>query len=106
MKENCSDTRLADGARLAHLAWLASKDFRVSLRSADHAVFLEKNGFGGDLDFAAEIGVTHVVPELHDMPGGTRAMSCRAEDRGKTLARPGPPPGLEGMYGNTIGDNK
>ena len=106
LKENCSDTRLADGARLAHLAWLASKDFRVSLRSADHAVFLEKNGFGGDLDFAAEIGVTHVVPELHDMPGGTRAMSCRAEDRGKTLALPGPPPGLEGMYGNTIGDNK
>ena len=70
LTERFSDIRLADSARLAHLAWLSSKDFKMSLMSADHAIFLDKIGYGDDIAFAGEIDVTHVVPELHELPYG------------------------------------
>ena len=64
------DTHLADSARLAHLTWLESKDCKSSLRSADHAVFLEKIGYGDDVAFAGEIDAVRVVPELYELPEG------------------------------------
>ncbi|MDR1979641.1 MAG: 2-phosphosulfolactate phosphatase [Synergistaceae bacterium] len=67
LTEHFPDTRLADGARLAHLAWRGSKDFKSSLKTADHAIFLEKVGYGGDVAFAAEIDAVRVVPELHEL---------------------------------------
>ena len=70
LKEHFPDVSLADGAKLAYSAWLSARDFGASLRTADHAVFLEKIGFGGDISFAAEIDVTRVVPELHELREG------------------------------------
>jgi 2-phosphosulfolactate phosphatase len=70
LMEHFPDTRLADSARLAHLTWLGSKDFEASLKSADHAIFLEKIGYGEDIVFAAEIDATRSVPELHELPDG------------------------------------
>jgi 2-phosphosulfolactate phosphatase len=64
------DTRLNDGARLARLALKESKDFKSSLRTADHAIFLENIGYGEDVAFAAEIDVTRVVPELFELSEG------------------------------------
>jgi 2-phosphosulfolactate phosphatase len=70
LMEHFPDTRLADGARLAHLAWRGSKDFKSSLKTADHAVFLEKVGYGEDIAFAAEIDAVRVVPELFELSDG------------------------------------
>jgi hypothetical protein len=70
LAEHFPDIRLADSARLAHLTWTNSKDFKSSLMSADHAVFLEKIGFGDDVTYAGEIDVTRIVPELHEIPEG------------------------------------
>ena len=70
LTEHFPEVRLADSARLAHLAWLASKDFATSLKTADHAIFLSKIGYGSDIDFAAEIDVAQLVPELFEFPNG------------------------------------
>jgi 2-phosphosulfolactate phosphatase len=70
LKERFPDARLADGSRLALLAWSESEDLRSSLKVADHAVFLEEIGFGDDIAFAAEINAVRVVPELHALPDG------------------------------------
>ncbi len=64
------DLRLADSARLAFLAWESSSDFRSSLAGADHAVFLEKIGFGNDILFSSEINVANSVPVLNEEPDG------------------------------------
>jgi hypothetical protein len=66
--EHFPDARLADSARLAHLASKSSKDFKASLETADHAVFLEKIGYGKDVAFAAEVDAVRVVPELFERP--------------------------------------
>ncbi|MDR1623238.1 MAG: 2-phosphosulfolactate phosphatase [Synergistaceae bacterium] len=78
LMEHFPDTRLADGARLAHLAWRGSKDFKASLRTADHAVFLEKIGYGGDVAFAAEVDAVRVVPELFELPDEKDEKKVRA----------------------------
>lgn len=70
------DIHLADSARLACLTWRSSGDFRSSLRSADHAVFLDRIGFGNDISAAAEIDVARVVPELHEIPDGGGMLPC------------------------------
>jgi 2-phosphosulfolactate phosphatase len=70
LKEHFPDARLADSSRLALLAWSEPKDFKSSLKAADHAVFLEKIGYGDDIAFAAEIDAVRVVPELHELPDG------------------------------------
>ncbi|RRD64699.1 2-phosphosulfolactate phosphatase [Fretibacterium sp. OH1220_COT-178] len=71
--------RLADGARLALLAWQSSSDLHASLESADHAVFLNKIGYGADIAFACRQDATDVVPELHELPDedGMRAVLRR-----------------------------
>ncbi|MDR2178812.1 MAG: 2-phosphosulfolactate phosphatase [Synergistaceae bacterium] len=68
--ERFPDIRLTDGARLAYLAWKGNRDFTASLKTAEHAIFLEKIGYGKDVAFAAEIDVTRVVPELFELPAG------------------------------------
>jgi len=70
------DISLTDGARLALLVWRGGEDFKQSLKSAEHAVFLEKIGYGDDVSFAGEINVTRVVPELYGIPDedGVRAV--------------------------------
>jgi phosphosulfolactate phosphohydrolase-like enzyme len=70
LTENFPDARLADSARLALLAWKNAKNFVSSLRTADHAVFLDKIGFGRDVVFAAEVDAARTVPELHELPDG------------------------------------
>ena len=64
------DLRLADSARLALLTWNASHDLQTSLASADHAVFLNRIGYGADIAFACQQDATDVVPELHEIPEG------------------------------------
>ncbi|MDR2529162.1 MAG: 2-phosphosulfolactate phosphatase [Synergistaceae bacterium] len=103
LKEYFPEIRLTDGARLAHLTWLTSKDFKSSLRSADHAVFLEKIGYGGDLDFAAEIGVTHVVPELRETSSDSPRVVLRRAESG---AKPLPTSWSYEKHENMIGDSK
>ncbi|MDR1377507.1 MAG: 2-phosphosulfolactate phosphatase [Synergistaceae bacterium] len=70
LKEHFPDIRLADSSRLALLAWSEPKNFKSSLKTADHAIFLEKIGYGDDIAFAAEIDAVRVVPELHELPSG------------------------------------
>lgn len=76
LTENFSDAHLADSARLALLTRQASGDFLASLRRADHAIFLEKIGYGDDVAFAGELDVAMTVPELHEIPDseGMRAV--------------------------------
>jgi 2-phosphosulfolactate phosphatase len=86
--------RLADSARLALLAWRNAKNFLSSLRGADHAVFLEKIGFGRDIVFAAETDADRAVPELHEIPDGEemRAVLREGLPAGAPLVLQGPPP--------------
>jgi len=70
LTERFPGIHLADSGRLALLAWKDSKDFKSSLRTANHAIFLEKIGYGDDVAFAGEINVTRVVPELYELPEG------------------------------------
>jgi len=83
LSEQFPDVHLADSARLALLAWAGAKDFKSSLASADHAIFLEKIGFGDDVAFAGEIDAARVVPELYELPDGDgmRAVLKLAADK-------------------------
>ena len=63
--------RLADSARLALLTWQSSRnDLRASLSGADHAVFLDRVGYGADIAFACIPDASEAVPELHESPDG------------------------------------
>jgi len=64
--------RLADSARLALLTWQSSRDLHASLSGADHAVFLDRVGYGADIAFACIPNATEAVPELHETPDGDR----------------------------------
>ena len=77
------DILLADGARLSLLAWRSSGNFLQSMRSADHAVFLDHIGYGEDIVFACEQDAASVVPVLHEEPNGEDGM--RAVLRSVTL---------------------
>ncbi|MDR3264542.1 MAG: 2-phosphosulfolactate phosphatase [Synergistaceae bacterium] len=79
LTEHFPDIHLADSARLALLAWQGTKDFGASLKTADHAVFLDKIGFGDDIAYAAEVDVAHTVPELHELPEGDGMIACLRE---------------------------
>ncbi|MDR2175697.1 MAG: 2-phosphosulfolactate phosphatase [Synergistaceae bacterium] len=70
LTEYFPDVRLADSARLALLTWRNAKNLLSSLRTADHAVFLDKIGFGRDIVFAAETDAARSVPELHELSDG------------------------------------
>lgn len=70
LQRRCPDLRLADSARLALLTWQTSHDLQASLASADHAVFLNRIGYGADIAFACQPDATDVVPELHELPEG------------------------------------
>ena len=112
LMEHFPDTRLADGARLAHLAWRGSRDFKASLKTADHAIFLEKIGYGGDVSFAAEIDAVRVVPELFEIPDGKEMravlrLGAPAETPSVLDDRPLPvPAGLEEETAVLIGPQK
>ncbi|MDR1740599.1 MAG: 2-phosphosulfolactate phosphatase [Synergistaceae bacterium] len=73
--------RLSDGAKLARLAYVKGGDFASSLASAEHAVFLEKIGFGGDVHFAAKVDAVRIVPELHELPDGDGMRAVLRENR-------------------------
>ncbi|GHS86994.1 hypothetical protein AGMMS49957_06090 [Synergistales bacterium] len=85
LKEHFPETRYSDSARLALLTWqsasenakpgvessrLESSHFEHSVRTADHAVFLNKIGFYDDIAFASRVDSTDIVPELHEQPEG------------------------------------
>lgn len=76
------DLRLADSARLALLTWQSSRDLQASLAGADHAVFLNRIGYGADVAFACAPDAADVVPELHELPDGDgmRAVLRRAPE--------------------------
>ncbi|MCR4817518.1 MAG: 2-phosphosulfolactate phosphatase [Fretibacterium sp.] len=62
---------LADSARLALLAWQSSQGHLLeSMRTADHAVFLDRIGYGEDIDFSCEQNVASIVPLLYEEPEG------------------------------------
>lgn len=90
------DVVLADSARLALLAWRSSPDILPSMETADHAVFLDKIGYGPDVAFACERDATTVVPVLHEEPegDGMRAVlrAVRLPARPRTAPRPSPEP--------------
>jgi 2-phosphosulfolactate phosphatase len=78
-REYFPEARVTDGVRFAAargsaasfaLVRLEAAHFEASLRTADHATFLEKIGFGADIAFAAEVDVVESVPELHEIPDG------------------------------------
>lgn len=76
LRERYPNVILADGARLALLAWNSSPDLLQSMRTADHAVFLERIGYGADIAFACERNAASVVPVLREEPAsdGMRAV--------------------------------
>ncbi|MDR1873407.1 MAG: 2-phosphosulfolactate phosphatase [Synergistaceae bacterium] len=80
LAERFSGMHLADGARLALLAYQGARDFRASLETADHALFLKQIGFEDDIACAAEIDVAQSVPGLHEIPGEDGPMACLRED--------------------------
>lgn len=79
LAEFSPEVHLADSARLALLTWQSSRDFLTSLKSADHAVFLGRIGFGEDIVFASETDVAHTVPELREVPDGEGLLPCLKE---------------------------
>lgn len=79
LTEHFPDTHLSDSARLSLIAWQTCGDFKRSLRTADHAVFLEKIGYGEDITFAGEIGTAFSVPELHELPDGSGMLAVLRE---------------------------
>ncbi|MCL2010991.1 MAG: 2-phosphosulfolactate phosphatase, partial [Synergistaceae bacterium] len=100
LMEHFPDIRLADSARLARMAWMGSKDFKSSLMSADHAVFLDKIGYGDDVAFAGEIDVTRAVPELREISEGdgmrvVLKLAAQVESRFPSNRRLPAPPGAE-----------
>ncbi len=79
LMEHLPNTHLADSARLAYLTWRESRDFCASLKTADHAIFLDKIGYGGDIDFAGEIDTARTVPMLHELPDGDGMLAVLRE---------------------------
>jgi 2-phosphosulfolactate phosphatase len=73
---------LSDGARLAYLTWAGWENFEASLRTADHAVFLEGIGLGADVAFAAKIDATDVVPQVKKSGGRVFLRSGGAQQPG------------------------
>ena len=85
------DLLLADSARLALLTWRTSGDKLLSsVQTADHAVFLNKIGYGPDVAFACEVDAASVAPMLHEEPqeGEMRAVLRNAG----SVPRPAPEP--------------
>ncbi|MBR1672623.1 MAG: 2-phosphosulfolactate phosphatase [Fretibacterium sp.] len=71
LKARHPEVLLADSARLALLAWRSSSGGLLeSMRTADHAIFLDRIGYGADIDFACEQDAAFVVPMLHEEPEG------------------------------------
>ncbi|MDR3230379.1 MAG: 2-phosphosulfolactate phosphatase [Synergistaceae bacterium] len=87
LTEHFPNIHLADSARLSLLAWQRTRDFGASLKTADHAVFLEKIGFGDDIAYAAEVDVARTVPELHELPEGSGMIACLREGLSNAPAR-------------------
>ena len=96
LKRDHPEVLLADSARLALLTWQSSQGRLLeSMRTADHAVFLDRIGYGPDIDFACEQDAASVVPLLHEEPEGNgmravlRAVLGNAKPRAQKPA-PGP----------------
>lgn len=70
LRERHPSLRMADSARLALLAWRASPNLKASMSEADHAVFLNRIGYGPDVGFACETDAAPVVPRLFEKPLG------------------------------------
>ncbi|GHS92770.1 hypothetical protein AGMMS50276_01420 [Synergistales bacterium] len=104
LKDYFPETRCSDSARLALLAWrgasenalpgnasvsvasVESSRFEYSVRTADHAVFLKKIGFGDDIAFASRVDATDVVPELHEQPEGDGMRAVMRPSHGEAHA--------------------
>ena len=97
LKKEHPEVLLADSARLALLTWQSSRGRLLeSMRTADHAVFLDRIGYGPDIDFACEQDAASVVPLLHEEPegDGMRAVLRAVPGNAKPRA-PKPAPGPE-----------
>lgn len=89
------DLLLADSARLALLTWRTSGGKLLSsVQTADHAVFLNKIGYGPDVSFACEVDAASVAPVLHEEPqeGEMRAVLRNARDVPRPAPELSPPP--------------
>lgn len=63
--ERKQETRLTDGARIAHSVWRSyGKDMREALRDASHTYLLSELGFDDDIHLACQFGATAFVPKL------------------------------------------
>lgn len=83
---------LADSARLALLAWQGSGDIESSMRSSDHAVFLDRIGYGADIAFACQQDAASLVPVLHEEPEGDGMRAVLRAVPGAPRPRPGRAP--------------
>ncbi|MCR5346558.1 MAG: 2-phosphosulfolactate phosphatase [Fretibacterium sp.] len=89
LRESHPEVLLADSARLALLTLQSSQGrLSESMRSADHAVFLERIGYGPDVDFACEQDAASVVPLLHEEPEGNGMRAILHAVPGNTRPRP------------------
>ena len=97
LRRDHPEVLLADSARLALLTWQSAQGHLTeSMRTADHAVFLDRIGYGPDIDFACERDAASVVPLLHEEPeeDGMRAV-LRAVQGSARPRPPRPAPGPE-----------
>ena len=67
LKDICGNNlAMADCARLAFELWQNHKhEFLDSVMTAEHAKFLDGLGFGRDIKFACQVGVSDAVPVLY-----------------------------------------
>ncbi|MBQ8693794.1 MAG: 2-phosphosulfolactate phosphatase, partial [Synergistaceae bacterium] len=67
LKDICGDNlAMADCARLAFELWQNHKhEFLDSVMTAEHAKLLDGLGFGRDIKFACQVGVSDAVPVLY-----------------------------------------
>ena len=100
LKKRAPGLLLADSARLALLSWQTCGGLHASMATADHAVFLDKIGYGPDIAFACQQDAASVAPVLHEEPEGDGMRAVLRNAAGsvrptpsalETLAPPPPP---------------
>ena len=107
LQERYPDIVLADGARLALLAWRSSANLLQSMRTADHAVFLDRIGYGADIAFACERDVASVVPVLYEEPvnDGMRAVLRGVAGHPHAPVKPETPDEIKDAHTGGLTDN-
>ena len=92
LQQRSPDLRLADSARLALLTWQTARGLQASLAGSDHAIFLNRIGYGADIAFACEQDAADVVPELYELPDGDGMRAVLRRVPADALrSRPAPP---------------